>query len=428
MKKFLASVGRGLLIGKQNGVEQVIAHVDTLTESTLGITSTQEEVRAGQGAKLYGRFNHDAGLTVTLTDAMFDLNYIALQVGSELQHGGIAMYTEQVVATSEDWCGEARPTLRVSKPIQQMGESCGFDKYFAWFRKAGCDASDEYTSATYIDDIDAQADFDKTNGAYIVMKDGFVIQSADENLIKVGETYCVSYFTTELSAKTVMVNANFVPAELSLVLTTKLFAGDASNPETGKPVGEITIKVPRFSLDGAFDLSMAMSSAATMSLNGTALATAANDCDGEGVYAEIVEVVNGVKWYDDVVELRPDLEDVTGQATNTVGEYEVLASSVSPNTTIIDIWAVHKDALPQIVPTYYLAVDSTSGATFYDAETKKAKGIDKYSGAITATVTGDAADILVIGLNTELDENKNAPKTLKCTIKFVKKLSDVTGA
>ena len=424
-KAFLASVGNGILMGRVDGELQMMAHVNTLTESTLSITSTQEEVRAGQGAKLYGRFNHDAGLTVTLTDAMFDLNYIALQVGSELQHGGITMHTEQVVATSEDWSGAARPTLRVSKPIQQMGESCGFDKYFAWFRKAGCDASDEYTSATYLGDITAQAKLEKEDGAYIVMKDGFVIQSADENLIKVGETYCVSYFTTELSAKTVMVNANFVPAELSLILTTKLFAGDANNPETGRPVGEITIKVPRFSLDGAFDLSMAMSSAATMSLNGTALATAANDCDGEGVYAEIVEVVNGVKWYDDVVELRPDLEDVTGQALDD-GTYEVLASSVTPNTTIIDIWAVHKDTLPQIVPTYYLAVDSTSGATFYDAE-GGAKGIDKYTGAITASLTGDAADTLVIVLNKTLDENKDAPADLKCTIKFVKKLTNVTG-
>lgn len=415
MKKFLASVGRGLLIGKQNGVEQVIAHVDTLTESTLGITSTQEEVRAGQGAKLYGRFNHDAGLTVTLTDAMFDLNYIALQVGSELQHGGIAMYTEQVVATSEDWSGTARPTLRVSKPIQQMGESCGFDKYFAWFRKAGCDASDEYTSATYKDGIAAQAEYDETDGAYIVMKDGFVIQSADKNLIEVGETYCVSYFTTELSAKTVMVNANFVPAELSLVLTTKLFAGDASNPETGKPVGEITIKVPRFSLDGAFDLSMAMSSAATMSLNGTALATAANDCDGEGVYAEIVEVVNGVKWYDDVVSLRPDLEDVSGQAVETANTFEVVASSVTPNSTVIDIWAVHKDTLPQILPVYYLAL--------LDGTTEKFKtGFDKYNGTIT--VQPEAGDKLIIGLNTKIEENEKAPVTLKCEIDFVDALSE----
>lgn len=407
MKKFLASVGRGILVGRQNDIEQVIANVDTLTESTLSITSTQEEVRAGQGAKLYGRFNHDAGLTVTLTDAMFDLNYIALQVGAELQRGGIAMHTEEVVATSEDWSGTALPTLRVSKPIQQMGESCGFDKYVVWFRKAGCDAADTYTTAAYIGDLTAQATY--TDGAFIVMKGGQVIQAPANGAIEIGERYCVSYFTDELSAKTVLVNANFVPAELSLVLTTKLFAGDASNPETGKPVGEITIKIPRFSLDGAFDLSMAMSSAATMSLNGTALATASSDCEGDGVYAEIVEVLNGQKWYTGIQELVPDLDLDGFEEGDKKDEYNMLISSITPNATVVDIYALFADKTPQRVPNYYLALQESS--TF--------KSFDKYTGAFTGTPTD--GQLAVIGLNTELAENDGAT-VAPITINFVDEL------
>lgn len=382
-KRFLASVGTGLLAGRVNGVEQIIAKVDTLTESTLSITSTQEEVRAGQGAKLYGRFNHDAGLTVTLTDAMFDLNYIALQVGSELKQGGIAMHTEQVVATSEDWTGTAKPTLRVSKPIQAMGESCGFDHYLVWYREAGCDAADDYFTAEPI-----------TKGGFVAQPDG----------IEVGKTYCVSYFTDELSARTVLVNANFVPAELSLILTTKLFAGDASNPETGKPVGEITIKIPRFSLDGAFDLSMAMSSAATMSLNGTALATAANDCEGEGVYAEIVEVVNGVKWYSDVVALEPDLEAIDG--TGEDGAFTVSVAKMTAGVTAIETYAIHKGEIPQYVPNFYLAMDAGESAIV----------VNKYSGVIETLPS--AGDTVTVSLNTELEENNGASADLKYTITF----------
>ena len=54
-------------------------------------------------------------------------------------------------------------------------------------------------------------------------------------------------------------------------------------------------------LDGTFDLSMAMSSAATMSLNGTALA--ADTANDESVYAEIVEFIEGRKWYTNLVDI-----------------------------------------------------------------------------------------------------------------------------
>jgi hypothetical protein len=94
-----------------------------------------------------------------------------------------------------------------------------------------------------------------------------------------------------------------------LFLTTKLFAGDASAPETGKPVGEITIKIPRFQLDGTFDLSMAMSSAATMSLNGTVLAVDSNGCESDGAYAEVVEVINGRNWYDNLKDILVSEDD-----------------------------------------------------------------------------------------------------------------------
>lgn len=393
-KNFLASVGVGLLYGRVNGDLKMMARVNTLTESTLSIVSTQEDVRAGQGAMLYGRFNHDAGLTVTLTDAMFDMNYIAWQVGSELQRGGIVMHTEQVVATQEDWDGTPKPTLRVARPIQKMGEACGFDEAIVWYRKAGCAASDEYSTAKPV-----------TVG-------GFVVQSED---IEVGQEYCVSYFTDDLSAKTVLVNANFVPAELVLVLTTKLFAGDANNVETGRPAGEITIKIPRFSLDGQFDLSMAMSSAATMSLNGTALATASADCDGAGVYAEIVEVKTGRKWYEGLQGLEPDLGEVDGQEKDgAANEYEVLVSSIQPGVTVIDTFAVFNDEIPQIVPVFYLAAGGGTTAT--------GMKVNKYSGVIEVAPT--AGQDYVVTLNTELDENKGIEEAPSYTIHFVEAFTE----
>lgn len=317
MKKFIGSVGRATLFGKKGGNLEHIADVNTLTESTLGFSSSMEEIRAGQGAKLYGRFNHSAGMTVALTDAMFDLEYVARQVGTELQNDGIPMFLEKLPL--------AGGKLTLSKPAEKMGTACGMDKYIAWYRKAGCGVEDAYD--TFISD----ATFNE-----ITVEGG---QDGDE--------YCVRYFTREQSAKSVLVNANFVPAELVLVLTTKLYAGDANAPETGKPVGEITIKVPRFQLDGTFDLSMAMSSAATVSLNGTALAVETGDCEDEGIYAEIVEVLEGADWKSGLQGLIVDGDNLTKEEM-TVG-YEIVT------------YAVYKKGLPAIVDPSLLDYSEVGG-------------------------------------------------------------------
>lgn len=333
-KRFLASTGVGVLFGKTDDEMRMVAHVNTLTESTLSISSTQEEVRAGQGAKLYGRFNHDAGLTVTLTDAMFDLNYIAWQVGSELQRGGITMFTEQVTP-------DAGGVVQLSKKVEKMGESCGFEKALVWYRKAGCKASDKYDSQT----VDEGAS-------------NFTITGATGS-----DDYCVSYFTKDDAANTVLVNANFVPAELVLVLTTKLFAGDANNPETGRPVGEITVKIPRFSLDGAFDLSMAMSSAATMSLNGTALAVDDGSCDNEGIYAEIVEVIDGAHWYDGLIGFAPGVEvERDDTATWAQNKYNGKVTDF-PVGEEFEVYGLYRNAAPSPVDLSHLTI---TGITLED--------------------------------------------------------------
>jgi hypothetical protein len=269
---FLASVGNADAFRMVNGTLTHVLSARTLTESTISVSSTMEDVRAGQGAKLYGRFNHDTGMTISLTDAMFKLEYIALQVGSQINEaGGACMHTEKVTAATG---GAITP----SKTPVAMGKSCGLNHIALWARPVGCDATEDYI---FIEKSQA--------GTFT------------SNQITAGKEYMITYFVNESGARELLINANFVPAEMILFLTAKLFAGDASAPETGKPVGEITVKIPRFQLDGTFDLSMAMSSAATMSLNGTALA--ADTANDESVYAEIVEFIEGRKWYANLVDI-----------------------------------------------------------------------------------------------------------------------------
>ena len=278
MRKFLASVGNAKLLGKQNGTVYHIADIRTLTESTLSFSNTQEEVRAGQGAQLYGRFSHDSGMTVTLTDAMFDLNYVALQIGDDINRRGGAGLASKELSSSNISSSETKDnkkyggTADVPAGIVDIGNACGLDHKVIWYRAKGCGADTEWQSTVLNDE---QTTFEISNQ------------------VETTNGLCLQYFVDKPEARVATVYSNFIPAELILIITTQLFAGDASAPETGKPVGEITIKIPRFSLDGNFDLSMAMSSAASISLAGTALAVDDGGCEGKGVYAEIIEVLTG---------------------------------------------------------------------------------------------------------------------------------------
>lgn len=264
MRKFLASVGNAKLLGKVNGKFTPIADVKTLTESTLSFSNSMEEVVAGQGAQLYGRVANSSRITCSLTDAMFDINYIALQVGAELNANGI----EASGLVQEKVTSDSTGKITLKNMPTKLGTACGLDKIVVWYKKSGCDAE-----ATY---------------------DSKILDAASQQIdgLKASTDYCVEYFVNKPGNNALQVSSSFIPAELVLVLTTQLFAGDASAPETGKPIGSITVKIPRFQLDGTFDLSMAMTSAATMSLQGMALAVDDGSCEGKGVYAEIVEILN----------------------------------------------------------------------------------------------------------------------------------------
>ena len=319
-KFFLASVGNAEAYAARNGEFAHVLSARTLTESTLGFTSSMEEVRAGQGAKLYGRFNHSAGMTVSLTDAMFDMNYIALQTGSQIQTGASAIYAKDSYTAVTG----ATKTIALTKEPVAIGTACGLDKKVVWFRASGCNPTQEDISVV-IDGTDNKYE----NG-------NLTVGATDAAKFVDGVTYCISYFAMDNLADLIKISANFIPAEMILVLTAKLFEGDANAPETGKPAGEITIKVPRFQLDGQFDLSMAMTSAATIALNGTALAVDAGGCEDDGIYAEIVQVLEGSTYSSKGIRMiAVDPESaVAGSVPVVYGLYNNGSTGLIPNSDL----------------------------------------------------------------------------------------------
>ena len=68
----------------------------TLTDEGINFGSTAEEARGGMGNALLGKYYHDTSFGLTLTDQLFDLQYLALNCGGAIQATSDVLTNEQV--------------------------------------------------------------------------------------------------------------------------------------------------------------------------------------------------------------------------------------------------------------------------------------------------------------------------------------------
>ena len=346
-KRFLASVANVELFEKKDNKLTHFASAKTLTDSAFGFTLSMEEVRAGQGGKLYGRFAHTSGMTFTMTDAMFDIHYIRALIGAEEGISGSVLHTDTFAGVSN--------AQLLTKTAVKMGNLCGMDKVIAWGHAVSCDKEGEEKEFTV----------SSTN-------------TIDLSGYKADDKVCVTYFVQDPSATLMKIKAKFIPAELVAIATVQEFAGDASNPESGSPAGELVIKIPRFQLDGQFDLTLNMTSAASIALNGTALAVSSGDCGGEDYYAEIVEKVDGADW-------RANLKDIVIDPEHlTAGEAPV-------------VFGISNGGSIFLIPNENIAEQET--------KTGKKNGFTNYSNG-TWTAAGDASVTIYKADGSKLKEEK----------------------
>lgn len=228
----------------------------TLTDSSINVSVSNEEIRGGDGAQLLGKFFHTTVFNLSLTDALFDLNYIAAQVGSSVDATGstVTMGSYKVsngTITVEE--GEISP-LQFAEGDAAM---IGWDANGITYNIARVPNTNTYT-----------------------VKNGEA-PAADETCVTV---------PISKTGKQVRVSSTYAPGIMSLIMRARLFVGDSCKASDGKPVGELVIEIPRFQLDGTIDLAMAMTSPATYALNGSALAYGCG-CDGDTYYAKITEII-----------------------------------------------------------------------------------------------------------------------------------------
>lgn len=277
--------------------QQLIGVGKTLSETTFDASITGEEVRGGPGNLLYGKYFHDSNLNIQITDAMFNLQYVAASLGVDVNQGGVSLYES----------AKAGETVAAGGKITLTETAVAFDgAILAWYKKP---ADDDWTVATVSDNA-------------------ITIPSA-----KTGDHYCVKYFYQNMNAKSITIKAQYVPKTLHLVLINDLYSGDVANvaASTSK-YGRLITDIPQYQLDGSQNLSWSATSTATVSLNGSALAIDdGTSCEEDPIYGTMTQEVFGAKWQDDVKAVaigNADI-DLAKSASETLQVYAVFGGGVA---------------------------------------------------------------------------------------------------
>lgn len=128
----------------------------------------------------------------------------------------------------------------------------------------------------------------------------------------VGEKYCVMYFYQNDNADNIIIPVDYVPDELHVIIINDLFNADISTTNNATKVGRLITDIPRLQLDGAQDLNLTATSAATVSLSGSALAVDNTDsCEGESYYGTMTEEIFGAKWQNEVKAIAFEDADIS---------------------------------------------------------------------------------------------------------------------
>lgn len=346
-KYFLAGVANAEIFDGENNL---FATAKALTDSSISIGVNSEEVRGGEGAALRGKYFHSSSFGLRMTSAMFEMEYIAANVGAKIVTGGDALVYKDV---------KSDPTGKITLPTTAVPLTG--NTVYAYASVKGADKFD----------------------TYVVASDNSITVSGSS------ADYCVKYFENNISARAIKINTNFVPDTLYVVLTASLFAGDAK-AGSGTKVGSVVIKVPRFQLNGSQEISMTMTGASNTAFEGSALAVEEDGCDGKAYYAEILEILFNARWYDNVRSIQIEDSDVSVSLAK-------LGSNKSLNMGL-DVYAIYANALPKKISNDIISagegsvkVEERSKLVFSKVDGGSDLAIDANTGDITGTVASEGS-------------------------------------
>ena len=259
MKKFLVSVAD---VYGYTQDDQLLFVGKTMLDSSIETTLSNTDVRAGQGNGLQYIFYHTAEMSATITESQFSLEYLALNVGSDITVG-TAMYVDETVTL-----------IAGSGTVSGTPKTTADGILYGW--------------VTFEDGETERVTF--SGSAF------------DTSRTTSTDTVCIRYYKNESAARELKVTSNMIPSTIKLVMEATLCSSDA----TTNKIGKVQIIIPKASMTGAFSLSMTPDAVSSTPLSVRALeyASTGGGCTGsDPLYAKIIEVIDDANWYDDVTAL-----------------------------------------------------------------------------------------------------------------------------
>lgn len=288
-KKFMTSVAD---VYGYDESDNLLFTSKTLLDSSMEVTLGSSEVRGGRGNQLLYTYFHTGAMNVTLNDTQFNLQMLGATVGQSVVTGN-DVYTEETVTLGSGGAGTVTRT-----PLAIQGSTI-----YGWVSLPN--GTTERVTFT-------GSNFTASGGAS-------------------GNVVCVRYYAADAASRSVTVPANAIPKIVRLVMEAQLNSSDVG---TNK-IGTVQIIVPKFSLSGAFTLSMTSDGVSQTPLSGMAFAysdTESAACTSAPVYAKIIEILDSTNWYDNVVALAIEGGDfsLVHPATRTLVVYAIPNNGDAP--------------------------------------------------------------------------------------------------
>lgn len=328
MKKFLVSTAD---VYGYDSDDNLLFVGKTLLDSSIETTLSNTDVRAGQGNQLQYIYYHTAEMNITINEAQFSLEFLALNTGSSIVTGG-NIWTEESVTVENGIGAVSGAPLAISSQT-----------IYGWVTKE-----------------------DGTVERVVFAGGQFTLVDRSYN-----GTVCVRYYNYDAAARTVTINADMLPSTIRLVMEGTLASSDA----TTNKIGKVLIEVPRASMTGAFTLSMTPDAVSQTPLSVRALASTVQGggCGGSHpIYATISEKIDGANWYDNVIALA-----IEG------GDFELAKDS----TKKLQVYAIKNDGSAAfLAPVSGLTFSSDKGSVA-TADGGIVTGIEAGSATIKATIT-----------------------------------------